>query len=357
MTRMVSSREWRNRLILLSATVLLMLLVLELGARLLLRGSWFLTHWPNLVLLEAEGHRNPCMFMHDDTLGYVPEPACTGPEHSHNADGLRAMPPAPADSPAAPLILVSGNSYAYSDEVKDDETWAAYLQGMVHRHIENGGVPGYGLDQSVLRTEQLAKKMKPGMIIFAFIADDLQRSEMSRLFSSEKPYFTIANGALELHNTPVPDKPVTRESLPFWQRWFGWSVLVDKFMRHFGYYGTWFWQDVEAVPAGTGEKLACPLMQRLAALGIPTLVVAQYRPHLWQYDRKWADEQRRLSQTVLHCAESVGLRTYDSFKPLDEGVTAHGVQSLYGDWHHSPAGNHLVAEGIAARLRQLKMLP
>jgi len=53
---MTSSREWRNRLILLSATVLLMLFTMEIGCR-LLRGTWFLTHWPNLVLLEAEDSR------------------------------------------------------------------------------------------------------------------------------------------------------------------------------------------------------------------------------------------------------------------------------------------------------------
>ena len=353
---MTSSREWRNRLILLSATVLLMLSTMEIGCR-VLRGTWFLTHWPNLVLLEAEGHHKPCMFVHDDALGYVPEPACTGPEHSHTDKGLRAMPPAPADSPDRSPILVTGDSYAYSDEVKDGETWPAYLQGMIHRRIENGGVPGYGLDQSVLRTEQLARQFKPELIVFAFIADDLQRAEMRRLYGGEKPYFTLVNGKLELHNSPTPDNPVTRERLPFWQRWFGWSMLVDKFMRHFGYYATWFWQDAQGIPAGTGETLACPLMQRVASLGIPTLVVAQYRPHLWQYEKKWADEQRRLSQSVLHCAQSAGLQTYDSFKLIDDAVKAQSVQSLYGDWHHSAAGNHKVAEGISAELIRLKMLP
>jgi hypothetical protein len=351
-----SAREWRNRLILLATTVLLMLVAMEIGCR-LLRGTWFLTHWPNLVLLEAEMHHKPCMFVHDDTLGYVPEPDCKGPEHSHNAQGLRAMPPPPADSPAAPLVLVTGDSYAYSDEVKDDETWAAYLQAMIHRHVENGGVPGYGLDQSALRTEQLARKLKPDLIVFAFIADDLQRAEMRRMYSADKPYFTLANGALELHNSPAPDKPVTAQSLPFWQRWFAWSMLVDKFMRHFGYYETWFWQDAEGTPAGTGETLACPLMQRVAALKIPTLVVAQYRPHIWQYNKKWADEQRRLSQTVLKCAQSAGMQTYDSFQLVDDAVKKRGVDAIYGSWHHSPAGNHLVAEGIFAALTQLKMLP
>ncbi len=353
---MTSSREWRNRLILLSMTVLLMLFAMEIGCR-VLRGTWFLTHWPNLVLLEAVAHRKPCMFVHDQTLGYVPEAACTSPEHSHSDKGLRAMPPAPADSPAGPPVLVTGDSYAYSDEVMDDETWPAYLQAMIHRRIENGGVPGYGLDQSVLRTEQLATQLKPRLIVLAFIADDLQRAEMRRLYGGEKPYFTATEGKLELHNSPVPNKPVALERLPFWQRWFGWSMLVDKFMRHFGHYALWFWQDAEGSPPGTGETLACPLMQRVASLRIPTLVVAQYRPHLWQYDKKWAEEQRRLSQAVLHCAQSAGLQTYDSFKLLDDTIKAQGLQSLYGNWHHNAAGNHLVAEGIFGELNRLRMLP
>jgi hypothetical protein len=351
-----SAREWRNRAILLATTIVLMLVVLEMGCR-VLRGAWFLTHWPNLVLLEAEMHHQPCMFIHDDMLGFVPEPDCKGPEHSHDANGLRAMAPPPADAPTDRLVLVSGDSYAYSDEVKDNETWAAYLQGMIHRRVGNGGVPGYGLDQSVERTELLAKKLKPDLIILAFIADDLQRAEMRRMYSADKPYYTTAGGTLELHNSPAADRPVSAQSLPFWQHWFGWSMLVDRLLRHFGYYEVWFWQDEEGTPPGTGEKLACPLMQKVAALNIPTLVVAQYRPHLWQYEQKWVSEQRRLTQVILQCATNVGLKTFDSWSLVDAAVKSQGVQFLYGSWHHNPAGNHLVAEGIATALNKLKMLP
>jgi hypothetical protein len=351
-----STREWRNRLILLGATVLVMLVTMELGCR-VWRGTWFLWHWPNLVLFEAANHNRPCLFPHDDLVGYSPEPNCTTAEHSHDAEGMRKMPPV-ADVPAnAPLVLVTGDSYAYCDEVKDDETWAAYLQAMIHRKVDNGGVPGYGLDQSVLRTEQLAKRLKPGLIVLAFIADDLQRSEMRRLYGVERPYFTLTNGALVLHNSPVPFKPVTGETLPFWQRWFGWSMLVDKYMRHFGHYSTWFWQDAEAKPPGTGEELACPLMKRVAALNIPTLIFAQYRPHLWTADRTWADEQRRLSQLVLKCAEAEGLKTYDTYSMIDATIKTHGVNQLYGEWHHSAVGNHLVAQGIFAELARRSMLP
>lgn len=355
---MTSAREWRNRLILLSVTCLLMLVAAELACR-VWRGPWFLIHWPNLVLLEAEMHESQkCMFVPDTTLGYVPEPNCTGPVHSHTADSLRTMPPPPAGSTAGAPVLVTGDSYAYSDEVKDTDTWAVYLQEMIHHKVENGGVPGYGLDQSVLRTEMLAKKIKPEAIVFAFIADDLQRAEMRRLFGSEKPYFSITNGALELHNSPVTPRPVSAATLPFWQRWFGWSMLVDKFMRHYGHYTEWFWQDAQGTPPGTGEQIACPLMQRVAALKIPTLVVAQYRPHLWLYnDKQWVQEQKRLSRKILQCAEQAGLQTYDSFDAVDAAVKTQGVQSLYGEWHHSAAGNHLVAEGISSALNKFKMLP
>lgn len=353
---MTSAREWRNRLILLGTTVLLMLVAMELGCR-LLRGSWFLWHWPNLVLLEASNHNRPCLFPHDDLVGYVPEPNCATAEHSHDALGMRKMPPATDISANAPIVLVTGDSYAYSDEVKDDETWPAYLQAMIRRKVDNGGVPGYGLDQSVLHTEQLAKQVKPGLIVLAFIADDLQRAEMRRLYGADRPYFTLNNGTLVLNNTPVPWTEIEQQNLPFWQHWFGWSMLVDKYMRHFGHYATWFWQDTEATPPGTGERLACPLMQRLAALDTPTLVVAQYRPHLWTADKAWADEQRRLSLVVLKCAETAGLKVYDTFSLIDAAIKAQGVKSLYGEWHHSALGNHLVAEGVSAELARRSMLP
>jgi hypothetical protein len=354
---MISRHELRNRIILLTATVILTIVAAEMACR-VLRGTWFLWHWPNLVLLENDPNPKPCMFVPDDKVGYVPERDCRGPEHGHDAEGLRAMPAPPSDvSPDAPFILVTGDSYAYADEVKDDETWAAYLQAMVHRKIRNGGVPGYGLDQSVLRTEELAPRFKPGLIVLAFIPDDLHRSEMHRLYGAEKPYFTLKQGELQLQNTPVPIKPLTAADLPFWQRWFGWSMFVDKYMRHFGHYPDWFLLDAEATPPGTGEKLECPLMQKVAALKIPTLVVAQYRPHMWTYGKKWADEQQRLSQSVLKCAAESGLQTYDTFGLVDAALKTQGVNQLYGEWHHSAAGNKLVAEGIAAELLRLKLLP
>lgn len=36
--------------------------------------------------------------------------------------------------------------------------------------------------------------------------------------------------------------------------------------------------NLPVLPRGAGERMACPLMRRLAAIGLPVLVVAQYDP-------------------------------------------------------------------------------
>ena len=61
------------------------------------------------------------------------------------------------------------------------------LQQLTGRRVLNGGVSGYGFDQTVLRAEQLAARYKPSAIVVSFIADDIQRTEMRRLWSADKP--------------------------------------------------------------------------------------------------------------------------------------------------------------------------
>ena len=352
--------EFGSRVALLAASLLLTLVVLELGCR-LWRGTWFLWHWPNLVLLETHRNDGKCGFVHDPGLGYVPMASCTGPEHSHDGQGFRLTPGLPkeatADTTGGSLLLITGDSYTYGEEVTDGETWPAYLQSLVHRRVVNAGVPGYGLGQTVLRTEQLALSLHPVAIVVGFIADDLHRDEMSRLWGGEKPYFELKGDALELRNVPAPISPIVQGELSFWRRMLGWSMLVDKIVRRLGWYPKWYWDDIQALPTGAGERLACPLMRRLASLKIPTLVVAQYLPHVWKEGQAFANEQRRLSQGVLRCAADAGLRTLDSFSVIDDVVRKRGIEAVYRVWHHTPEGNRLVADAIAAELGRLDLRP
>ena len=109
-----------------------------------------------------------------------------------DADGLRRTGERRPARPAAAPILAVGNSFTFGEEVNDAETWPAHLAALAGRRVLNAGVSGYGFDQIVLRAEELAPRYKPAAIVVGFIADDIRRTEMRRLWGAEKPYFDIA---------------------------------------------------------------------------------------------------------------------------------------------------------------------
>lgn len=252
-----------------------------------------------------------------------------------------------------PPLLASGDSFTYGEDVDMTESWPAILQDLLNRRTLNGGVSAYGLDQTILRTELLTKMHRPAAIVVSFIADDLWRLDMQRVWGRDKPYFTLAaDGALVLH--PPSFAP---PRLSIWQRAFGRSVLLQTVLGRLSWHDDWTSDDVRALPAGEGERLVCPLMARLAQLGVPTLVVAQYEPTLWQKnDRAYNANQRRLSRLALDCAHKAGLATLDTYNVVDAAIRREGLASIYGPEHHAVGGNRVVAEAIAEELGQRGMV-
>src|SRR5260370_42578529 len=103
-------REWLNRLGLVLLSVVLALVLLELGVR---AATGWLFDWHNLVLGARTVHsaNEQSRFMHDALVGYVPRP-----------DGFR-----PTDeAPGAPILPV-GDSYTYGVEEGGGRTWPALL--------------------------------------------------------------------------------------------------------------------------------------------------------------------------------------------------------------------------------------
>jgi lysophospholipase L1-like esterase len=352
------------RIALIVAAILTGLVALEIGLRLLLP-TGTLAHWPNYVLearrvLAGTGQSR---FLHDDLVGYRPRPGFSGASQnpgfsgvnqSYDARGLRRNGPGPvADSELAAMapVLVTGDSYTNGEDVTDRETWPAHLEQLLGRPVLNGGVSGYGFDQSVLRAEALAAATKPAAIVVAFIADDINRTEMHRIWGAEKPYFDIESDQLVLRNVPVPPSPDPRTTLNIWQRTLGYSFLFDFILRRLDLLHNWFGDHVRVHPAGDGERIACLLTGRLKALqqqsGAPVLVMAQYDPVVWQ-DPAFEAEQRRLTRGLLACAKERGLAVLDSFGTL---AASGDPRRLYGLWHMNDAGNLLTAEMVAAQLR------
>ncbi|MFO1086134.1 MAG: GDSL-type esterase/lipase family protein [Reyranellaceae bacterium] len=335
----------RAGLVLLSIAV--GLLALEIGLR---ASTWgYLFAWSNFVLdartvlAERDGSR----YAHDDRLGYVPRPGHAAPGITIEASGLRRTGETAADPP----ILAVGDSFTFGDEVSDPETWPAQLQQLTGRRVLNGGVSGYGFDQIVLRAEQLAARDKPADIVVAFIADDIRRTEMRRLWSADKPWFVMVDGKLELHGVPLPPRADPRSTLSFWQRTLGYSYLFDFILRRLDLLHDWFGDHIRVHAPGVGELIACRLAERLADLqkqsGARVLVLAEYDPVVFD-DPAFAAEQRRSTGALLACAAKNGLATIDSFPTL---MAAPQPRQLYGLWHMNNAGNRLIAELVAKALK------
>lgn len=339
-----------GRTALVLASIVVSLMVLEVGCR-LARGPAWLLDWHNLVLAERRTTRSSGggRLVHDERLGFVNHAGYARDGVTYDVHGYR-LTPTSATGLADPPVLVVGDSYAHGDELSDAETWAALIQPLIGRRVVNAGVSGYGLDQAVLQAEIVAADVHPAAIVLAFIADDLRRSEMRRVWGVEKPYFTLMNGVLVEHNVPVPQPPDPADTLDIWQRLFGWSVLVDTVLRHQGWQYEWALDHARVLARGEGEKLACPLLAHLAGLGLPGLVVAEYDPYAWR-DADYRREQQRISARVLDCARAAGFATLDLFTAVDAAVRAHGYAGVFRTSHPGPLGAEVAAKEIAAALR------
>jgi len=176
---------------------------------------------------------------------------------------------------------------------------------------------------------------------------------MRRQWGREKPWFERAGGGSELvlRNVPVPPSPAPDETLSPLQAAFGWSVLLDTVLDRLRLRNAWHADVERALPSGEGERLACPLMRRLAALGVPTLVVAQYLPSAWDEPASTAEE-RRVVGVVLDCAAQAGLRTLDLYPAFDDAIRTGGRTAVFGGkWHPNWRGYLLIAREIASELR------
>jgi len=96
---------------------------------------------------------------------------------------------------------------------------------------------------------------------------------------------------------------------------------------------------------------------RLAKLGVPVLVVAQYDRTAWDNGEAYRLGQHSEAARVLKCAAQAGLATFDSFDLVQQAIREQSVSALYRIGHHSPAGNRLIAETIAHELVRQRLLP
>jgi hypothetical protein len=331
---------WRSGLLLTVGGVFAALLAVELGVRIAthslfdLQGNeiedcCYTDPLVGRLVARPLVHRHP-------TKGFT----ITVGEHGIRLNGSGGGPLA-----EHPLTLAVGDSFAFGDGVSDEDAWPAVLEQVSGHRVVNAGMIAFGLDQAVLRAEQLLDVYQPDTIVVAFIPHDILRSEMSYWSGFPKPYFDIDNGELNLHPAPQPPP------IPFkWlRRLLAYSLTLDLLYPQFLH-----WQGPEAeVVHHKGVEVGCLLMRRLAALArdrhirIVILAYPQYQTT--------ADEDRTRKDAVLACARANQLPVLDLF-PVFEALPPDQQARLF-DRHFTAEGYRLVGTELAKFLAQPPSAP
>ncbi len=301
------------------------------------------------ALQIADAHsRYPTAY--DAQLGYAPRAGARGT--ANDADGLRENGRPRSDGVP---ILALGDSFTFGDEVDDADTWPAQLEARLARPVLNGGVFGYGLDQIVLRGEALlaGPARAADVVILSVLPEDVLRCEFSYRYAW-KPYFTVENGALALHNVPVPlpheghpgESPVRRALRR--------SFVADRVFRLIDPDG-WGIPDSVRVHRD-GEAVAQLLLERFAervrADRRTLVLVVQWTPtQNMKPIREVVGRARVLGVPVLKLR--LALEALVSARGPGAAFRVHAESGGSRVGHMNPAGNAAAATAIAAAVSGL----
>jgi hypothetical protein len=101
-------------------------------------------------------------------------------------------------------IIALGDSFTWGNEVAAEENFA-YLLNRADNGLEvlNMGVPGYGIDQMVLKYERHGADLAPDLVILGIYVSDYERTTVA-FTAAAKPLFQVVGEQLLLTNSPVP---------------------------------------------------------------------------------------------------------------------------------------------------------
>jgi hypothetical protein len=110
-------------------------------------------------------------------------------------------------------VIALGDSFTWGNEVAADENFAYLLDAADNGlQVLNMGVPGYGIDQMVLKYERHGAALEPDLIILGIYVSDYERSTVA-FTAAAKPLFQLVNDQLLLTNSPVPAPAVALEQV------------------------------------------------------------------------------------------------------------------------------------------------
>jgi hypothetical protein len=144
-------------------------------------------------------------------LGWIYRPEFSNETDRITTQGLRSTRLyAATPAPGVHRIALFGDSYAYANEVSNEDAWPARLEAGWRAEVLNYGVGGYGVDQALLRFRQEGMALAPATVLLGFTTimtprtvSRYRRFQNARDGAWFKPRFVMDAGALRMLPPPV----------------------------------------------------------------------------------------------------------------------------------------------------------
>ena len=310
---------------------------------------------------EALGER--AYTNYDSLLGWVNTPSLEmkdlfgeGADYHTNDQGFRNKEHFQKEVPAGKIrIICSGDSFVSGYGVGDEFTWCERLKSLNPKleTVNMGGV-GYGVDQEYLWYMRDGVKLNHNIHILAVIADDMSRATVDNYIGYSKPYFTIKDGDLMLHNTPVSkfsyDYPLISQNLHLVEKLRVVKLLEEKHiipnfseekpLENQNALMNKFIEKLQEQNVKQGGHFVLVFLPVIDCLTIPSNNCAV--PEVRNFLRKKAEK---------HGVMFIDLT--DDFMKL----SGDELQKTQNDWgHYSNEGHQFVAEKIYQKLQQTGLL-
>jgi hypothetical protein len=289
----------------------------------------------------------------DSLIGWSAKPGCFKTPYSqgtYSSDeyGVRVNPHHKvAEDSNTIRIMTVGDSFTFGEEESDENTYPAQLEMTLSNcKVYNIGVHGYGIDQMLLRLRQHVRRVKPHIVVFSFIAEDVDRAT-SPFTNYVKPAFVQQAGKWELKNYPVIQPEEIVKEYRFHSKLVMLGCLLANEVLHFEEEETYCLDNEQRL--SLFEMILRTANAEIASAGaIPVFCLIPYpTSYTYDYSRQSHIYWQRMTDSL--CAQ---ITPY--YFPLDscfeKKVDIHHLPRKHGHWLKKE--NRFVAECIAGYLNQ-----
>jgi lysophospholipase L1-like esterase len=314
---------------------------------------------------------SPAMFRRAPRVFYELEPGYEGVGPNGEAirvdsRGLRGEDRlAPFD--AEPRVVAVGDSFVFGLGVEEEETFPAALGRALGMRVENAGVPGYNLTQSVARLEGALAELAPSAVVLGFLENDLHNVDVPDLWATP-------DGTLERHPAAYRAEASVNPFQALGGPWL-WLQMHSAAFRLASYglirarlriagdeelaalaraaeqsdaLGDRLLRgevDAETAPRfEAAERLLERAAASAGAAGVPLVLVVFPRP-----EQLVSERLRGGSARIAEAARRAGIAVVDPTPELAAEADRVGLYLFPNDHHPSPRGHAAIAAEVARR--------